>query len=463
MRRQRCIFLLYNKTIGNTIYILTKGGLKMRILHTSDWHLGRTLEGRSRILEQREFINELCHILESEKIDLVIIAGDLFDTYNPSAAAEELFFEALERMSKEGERAVVVIAGNHDSPERLRAANPLACRQGIYLFGVPGENAGFSASSASEEEIAATVEGLLEEGQRDKLLGSQRVDGGAGWIEIQMPNCDENAVIALLPYPSEKRLNEILTESMEEKELQKAYSQRVALALKEGAKHFRSDTVNIAVSHLYVLGGVASDSERDIQLGGAFVVEPSAIPEEAHYTALGHLHRFQRVGGTATPCYYSGSPLCYSFSESNQQKQVVMVEITPEEDARIQPIPITAGKPMLIKRFSSYQEAYDWCKSDENQNIWLHLEIELEESLSNLELEELNKLHEGIIYRRMILPGIVLPDEEKERLQDLTLEQQFQRFVARETGTIPDQEIINLFLELLQDGGDEDETHSIEI
>lgn len=451
--------LLYNETIGNITCILIEGGLKMRILHTSDWHLGRTLEGRSRIPEQREFIDELCLILEEEGINLVIIAGDLFDTYNPSAAAEELFFEALEKMAKGGERAVVVIAGNHDSPERLRAANPLACRQGIYLFGVPGENPMTPVYITLQEETAATT----EEGQGDRSLVPEKVDGGAGWIEIHIPSCNENAVIALLPYPSEKRLNEILTESMEEKELQKAYSQRVALALEEGAKHFRSDTVNVAVSHLYVLGGVSSDSERDIQLGGAFVVEPSAMPKEAHYTALGHLHRFQRVGGTTAPCYYSGSPLCYSFSESNQQKQVVIVEVTPEGETKIQPIPIKAGKPMLIKRFSSYQEAYDWCSSDENQNVWLHLEIELEESLSNLQLEELNKAHEGIIYRRMILPGVDSSDEEKERLQELTLEQQFQRFVARETGTIPNQEIVNLFLELLQEGGDEGETDSTEI
>lgn len=426
----------------------------MRILHTSDWHLGRTLEGRSRIPEQKEFINELSHILDTEDVDLVIIAGDIFDTYNPSAAAEELFFEALEKISSGGRRGVVVIAGNHDSPERLRAAHPLACKQGIFLLGVPGEDMALETTKEMVEEIAVS-----KESQEDMVYVPRLVDGGAGWMEIQIPNCEERVVIAALPYPSEKRLNEILTESMEERELQRAYSQRVALALQEGAKHFRRDTVNLAVSHLYVLGGISSDSERDIQLGGAFVVEPSAIPKEAHYTALGHLHRFQRVSGTSSPCYYSGSPLCYSFSESNQQKQVLLVEVTSGEEAQVKAIPITSGKPMVLKRFSSYQEAYDWCRAEENQNAWLHIEIELQEALSNLQLEELNKVHQGIIYRRTILPGASLRDEEEGKLQEISLEQQFKRFVARETGAAPSQEIVNLFLALLQEGGDEDETY----
>ncbi|SET36655.1 Exodeoxyribonuclease I subunit D [Natronincola peptidivorans] len=426
----------------------------MRILHTSDWHLGRTLEGKSRLPEQRAFIDELCYILEKEKIQLVIIAGDVFDTYNPSAAAEELFYQAVERISDDGKRAVVAIAGNHDSPERLRAANPLAWKQGIYLLGMPGEDMGQAlAATKALEEMAAAADALSIGKEQVNL-----VNAGAGWIEISIPDCENNAVITVLPYPSEKRLNELLCDSMEEGDLQKAYSQRVALALQEGAQHFRQDTVNIVTSHLYVLGGIGSDSERDIQLGGAFVVEPAAMPKEAHYVALGHLHRKQKIGGTEVPCYYSGSPLYYSFSESIQQKQVLVVDIEPTGETHVEGIPLTKGKPMYIKRFSSYQEAYDWCANEENQEIWLHLEIESQQPLSNLQLEELNKVHEGIIYRRIILPGAVINEEEEPRLQELSLEEQFLRFVAKETGTTASQELIDLFLTLAHDGGDENET-----
>ncbi len=111
----------------------------MRILHTSDWHLGRTLEGRSRLEEQVMFIDELCGIVEAEAVDLVLIAGDVFDTVNPPAAAEELFYDALNRLADGGKRGIVVIAGNHDNPERLCAASPLAERNGIILYGLPKE------------------------------------------------------------------------------------------------------------------------------------------------------------------------------------------------------------------------------------------------------------------------------------------------------------------------------------
>ena len=103
----------------------------MRILHTSDWHLGRNLEGRSRLPEQEQFIAELVDIVSEEDIQVILVAGDVFDTYNPSADAENLFYDALERLSGNGKRAVLAIAGNHDSPDRLRAANPLALQHGI--------------------------------------------------------------------------------------------------------------------------------------------------------------------------------------------------------------------------------------------------------------------------------------------------------------------------------------------
>jgi len=112
----------------------------MRVLHTSDWHLGRTLEGRQRLPEQEQFIDQLCDIASSEEVDMVFVADDVFDTSNPAAAAEELYFDALERLSDGGSRAVVVIAGNHDSPDRIRATNPLAAKHGISLIGYPGDD-----------------------------------------------------------------------------------------------------------------------------------------------------------------------------------------------------------------------------------------------------------------------------------------------------------------------------------
>ncbi|MDF2890026.1 MAG: sbcD, partial [Clostridia bacterium] len=150
----------------------------MKILHTSDWHLGKTLENISRIEEQRQFIDELCDIAEKEQIDLVLIAGDIFDTYNPSSAAEELFYEAIDRLNNKGQRSLVIIAGNHDSPDRLCAASPLAYKNGVILLGYPGSNAGDYKTEGSQIKV---------------------IDSGAGWLELKLPQYEYNAVILSMP------------------------------------------------------------------------------------------------------------------------------------------------------------------------------------------------------------------------------------------------------------------------
>ena len=152
----------------------------MRILHTSDWHLGKSLEQINRIAEQKEFIDCLCKTMEEQNIDLVLVAGDIYDTYNPSAAAEELFYEAVDRLNDKGKRAVVVIAGNHDNPERLCAASPLAYKNGIILLGYPGSDAAMYKINSENIKI---------------------VDSGPGWLELCVPACQYHAVIITLPYP----------------------------------------------------------------------------------------------------------------------------------------------------------------------------------------------------------------------------------------------------------------------
>jgi exonuclease SbcD len=216
----------------------------MRVLHTSDWHLGRSLEGRSRISEQEQFIDELIDITTQEQIRLVLVAGDVFDTSNPSAEAENLFFDALERLCDGGKRALVVIAGNHDSPERLHAANPLALKHGISLFGFPGEQLLMGTSSG----------------------GVRRLKTGPGWAELTLPGAAETAVVYALPYPSESRLNEVFTEKLDDDSQQIAYSERVGQLFAKADGIFRPDTVNLAVAHLFARGGLESESER--QLGG---------------------------------------------------------------------------------------------------------------------------------------------------------------------------------------------------
>lgn len=396
----------------------------MRILHTSDWHLGRNLEGRSRLPEQEQFIAELTDIVVKEDIQLVLVAGDVFDTYNPPADAENLFYDALERLSDGGKRAVVVIAGNHDSPDRLHAANPLALKNGISLFGFP-----------SEQLAIGTAPG-----------GIQRTNTGPGWLELTLPGTAEKAVIYVLPYPSESRLNEVFTEKLDDVSQQVAYSERVGRLFLEADQVFRPDTVNIAVAHLFTRGGLESESER--QLGGALAVSPQMMPKQAQYVALGHLHRPQQVNHTPQTCRYSGSPLPFSFSEADHQKEVVVVDVIPGEPARVHSINLSCGKALKRWRANNIGEARLWLAEPKNLESWVELEIMADQPLEGSELAELRKIHSGIITIRPIFPELEKDDSAIGRLSELPLVERFKLFFERERGVAPPEDLVDFFLEM---------------
>lgn len=407
----------------------------MRILHTSDWHLGRSLEHICRIDEQRSFIDCIVNLAEEKDIDIVLIAGDIYDTYNPSAAAEELFYEAMDRLGGKGKRAVIVIAGNHDNPDRLCAASPLAYKNGIILLGYPGSDAGAYKTDDGDIHI---------------------VDSGAGWLEISVPGCDSNAVIIAMAYPSESRLEELLTDMADEGELQKAYSERIGSIFSELSGKYRDDTVNLLVSHLFLLGGSTSDSERTLQVGGAMTVDPAVLPEKAHYAALGHLHRPQQIRSAACPAYYAGSPLAYSFSEADYSKAVFIVDAVPGEEAVIEPVYLDCGKPLM--RWYAEEgigQAIEWCEEGKDPNAWVDLEILTDRVLTMDEQKMLRSLHPGIINIRPRLRTedvqVMSPvSREGRRIDEL-----FRDYYRYRMGVdIPD-ELMEAFLDVINDGHEE--------
>lgn len=409
----------------------------MRVIHTSDWHLGRTLESRSRLPEQEQFLKQLCEIACSENADMVLVAGDIFDTSNPPAAAEELYYGALERLSAGGSRAVVVIAGNHDSPDRISAANPLAARHGISLVGYPGEDLGLGGPAG----------------------GARRVRTGPGWLEVYCPGCDETAFVATLAYPSEVRLNEVLGETLDDKERQMAYSDRVSRLLTESLAAAGEGTIRFVLSHLYAAGGRESESERQIQLGGALAVQPQAFGAGVHYVALGHLHRPQVVAASLAPCRYSGSPLAYSFSEADHQKQVVLVDVAKSGLVTMREIPLTCGK--LLKKWTpkTYEEALQWCGDPRNRDFLVDLELTRDQPLSASEVSALRSAHPGLVNIRW--KGSAQPaGGEEKRISEMPLIDRFKLFCQR-AGADATQELLDLFLELVNEDGreeSEDET-----
>lgn len=408
----------------------------MRVLHTADWHLGRTLEGRSRHEEHVRFVDELCDIVTREAIDMVVIAGDIFDTINPPSAAEELYCDALARLGEGGRRAVVVIAGNHDSPDRLCAVAPLAQRHGVTLFGYPWDDPGVYAPAGNRV---------------------RRVASGPGWAEIAVPGVDHSAVVLALPYPSEARLGKVLADTVEEEELQPVYSAQVAQLFGALAGNYRADTVRLAASHLFVAGGKESaDSERPIQVGGAYTVEPGAFPAAAQYVALGHLHRPQQMHGAHTLTRYAGSPLAFSFSEAGYAKSVTVVDVLPNGAAAVQEIPIAAGKPLVRwKADGGPEQVAAWVAEGRDPDAWIDLELHLTRSLEPLEIQALRRMHPGFIHIRPIISSGEAAAARADRVSE-TLEQRFIRFYQRQKNTDapPPPELVRLFLSLTNQSAD---------
>ncbi len=401
----------------------------MRILHTSDWHLGRTLENINRIDEQRQFMDELCYIVEEGKIDLVLVAGDIYDTYNPSAAAEELFYDGVDRLNDRGKRAVVVIAGNHDNPERLCAAGSLARRNGIILLGYPASHA-------------------------DVYTGNRRgirvLDAQPGCLELSIPGCGHSTVIITLPYPSEARLEQVLSREADEAKLQRAYSDKIGSLFAMLAGKYREDTVNLAVSHMFMRGGKTSESERTLQVGGALTVDPAVLPSNAHFVALGHLHRPQIVRDAPCPAYYSGSPLAYSFSEANYTKALYIVDAEPGRDAGVETVCLSCGKPLRrwVAR-GGMEEALRWCEDGKDRNAWIDLEVHTDRVLTMEEQKTLRGLNPGIINIRPVIRSELLEAGGWENRETRKIDELFREYYRHKTGTEISDELMGMFLDVI--------------
>jgi len=393
-----------------------RGLFIVRILHTADWHLGKNLEGRSRLPEQEEFIDELCEIVEQEKIDVILMAGDVFDSVNPPAAAEQLFYESVTRLTNHGQRKMMVIAGNHDHPGRLVAASTLASLQGITLVGYPSKQA----------------------------------------YRFLIPGCDQYLNLAPLAYPSESRLLELLEDELEEEALQLKYDQKIAHLFQEMTSSFSPQEINIAMSHLFIAGGDPSDSERPIQVGGAYTVYPSSLPHNVQYVALGHLHRPQTIHKAPTLARYSGSPLAYSFSEAGYSKSVTILDLQPGQQASMNEIFLRSGKPLVKWRaLEGMTEIYRWIEEGRDPQAWIDVEVHVPHSLSLEEIHRLRKIHPGILNIKPVFPAMEMEIGQAVDRQ-LPVDQLFRQFYVKQSGGAePEDELVRLFLEFLQEEEDQ--------
>ncbi|WP_312088845.1 exonuclease subunit SbcD [Chryseobacterium sp.] len=398
----------------------------MKILHTADWHLGKRFDRFSRLEEQILVMDEIVQIADEQKIDLVLVAGDLFDNFNPGVEAVELFYKTLKRLSLNGKRPVIAISGNHDSPNFIDAPDPLARECGIILIGHP--------------------KAVIQPFKLDFFEVSQSAEG---FIELKLKNQDDPVRIIHTPYANEIRLKEYFGENKEAE-----LNQILADSWKKTADEFCDDKgVNLLMAHLYMNKRGAAileepEGERPIKIGNADLIWSEIIPFQIQYTALGHLHGFQNIGTAEKPVIYSSSPLCYSFSEAGQTKYVTIIEAEPNKEVSYEKIALKNGKKLIRKTFNSVENSVEWLI--ENPNCLIELTLESDTFLKAEERKLIYQSHNGIVH---LIPKVKNQDFIDDEVKEINLSQDplplfIDYFKSKNNGQAPNEDLINLFKEI---------------
>jgi len=279
----------------------------MKILHTSDWHVGKVLKGRDRYDEHVAVLGSIVQTARDEDVDVVLIAGDLFETTAPTAKSQGLVMRTLLAL-REDRRLVVAIAGNHDNQNLLDSVyRPVLHHLGLHVAGFP------------------------------------RRPGQGGTISLRTRG-GQIANVAALPFLSHRysvRAAEVLLHDFAEHSLD--YARQVAAMVALLTEGFTGDAVNIVMTHATLLGGQRGGGERDVQTSLGYELPASMFPPTVHYVALGHLHRCQEIPGPC-PIFYSGSPLAIDFGEQDNTPSVLIVTAEPSVRADARPVSVTGGR-----------------------------------------------------------------------------------------------------------------------
>jgi exonuclease SbcD len=286
----------------------------MRILHTSDWHVGKVLKGRNRNEEHIRVLAQVVEIARAERPDLVIVAGDLYDTAAPTAEATRLVTRALSALRKTGAH-VVAIGGNHDNGAALDALRPWADAAGIDL------------------------RGSYPKGDLNDLLIEGTTGSGERWRLVALPFLSQRYAI---------RAAEMY--DLTAAEANQTYADLVARLIAKLSEPFAEPgAVNLLTAHLTIVGASAGGGEREAHTIMGYAVPATVFPPNAHYVALGHLHRNQTVISPC-PARYSGSPLAIDFGEEENVCSVAIVDVSTDKAAHVRDVPVTSALTLRTVR-----------------------------------------------------------------------------------------------------------------
>ncbi|WP_107852756.1 exonuclease subunit SbcD [Oceanimonas marisflavi] len=400
----------------------------MRILHTSDWHLGQHFMGKTRLDEHSAFLDWLVAQVEQHRVDAVLVAGDIFDTGTPPSYARELYHNFVVAMSRTG-ASLVLLGGNHDSVAMLNESRELL--KALKVNVIPG------AQAEPEQQL----------------------------ITLHKRNREPGAVLCAIPFLRPRDLLESRAgESADHKG--RALQQAIADHYQDIFERAQGRSAQlggglpiIATGHLTTVGASSSDSVREIYIGTLEAFPASAFPP-ADYIALGHIHRPQKVGGHEH-IRYSGSPLALGFDETGQQKEVLLVELSSAGLKEVTPVPVPVFQPMkrikgsLKELAGRLSEAAATATGE--RPVWLEVTVTEDDYLSDLQAR-VQALCDGLnVEVLMVRRGRQernggLMAEQKETLSELTPVQVFERRLATEELAGGDEHELNrLYAQVLAD------------
>lgn len=402
----------------------------MKILHTSDWHLGRSLYRRKRYEEFSSFLDWLSSTIEDQNIDTLLVAGDIFDTSTPSNRAQELYYKFLFKVSMTCCHHVVVIGGNHDSPSFLNAPKELLKALNVYVVGEKTEN--------PEDEV----------------------------IILKDENKQVKAIVCAVPYLRDRDIRTVEAgETLEDKNsklidgLQHHYKQVCDIAenyKNELLESGNQDLPIIGMGHLFTAGGKTSDGDgvRELYVGSLAHIGKEMFPESIDYFALGHLHVPQTVGGTEN-IRYCGSPIPMGFGEAKQQKKVIMVEFNGSSLSINEiSVPVFQALERLSGSLDDIHLRIGQLKQDDS-TAWLEIEYTGSDVTSNLR-EIIDEALEGSemevcrIKNSRLMDKVINAMSDDETLDDLNENDIFERCL--DSNDIPQEsraELLNSYHEII--------------
>lgn len=392
----------------------------MRILHTSDWHLGRSLLGKRRYAEFSQLLDWMLQCIEDRQIEVLIIAGDIFDTTTPSVTAQDQYYNFLAAASaKACCRHIVVIGGNHDSANFLNAPGAILKNLNVHVVGQACDNI------------------------QDEVLLLDNHQGEVG------------LVVAAVPFLSDRDIRRYeALESLADKDQRiiEAYHQHYAQVADYAKKQADKYAVPmVATGHLFMTGGVTSEGDgvRDLYVGSLGQLRSDLFSQDFNYVALGHIHQPQKVGGL-NHIRYSGSPLAMCFDECNRPKQVLVVDFNHQHEAQVTEVPVPTFQRLhkIAGDLSTLQSAIEKLKA-QNESIWLEITYQSDELQSNLRSLLMDQSKNSqveilklINYQRQ---NVHLQSEDRlETLEQLSVEDVFKRLLDRQQ--IPETQRADLLM-----------------